>query len=144
GEEPGEEGAEQPGGGGENEPQGGQGEAPGGEPGSEAEQGESGFQAGGGDGSSSDPLDAGGAGAGPGNEQEAGVAEGEQTQPDFLEGVLEDGPENPAGTVRLPGDTDVALPPGRSAADYQSAAEEALTEGDLPLSYQEIIRRYFQ
>src|SRR5690606_1479578 len=69
--------------------------------------------------------------------------EGQSAQPELLPGVLQDGPENPAGTVRLPGDTAVFLPAGRAAADYQAAAEEALTEGDLPLSYHEVIRRYF-
>jgi len=61
-----------------------------------------------------------------------------------LPGVLQDGPENPAGTVRLPGDTEVFLPPGRAVTEYQTAAEEALSEGDLPLAYQEVIRRYFR
>ncbi len=75
---------------------------------------------------------------------DAGVADGEGTEPDLLPGVLQFGPENPAGVVRLPGEEEVALPPGRSPADYRSAAEEALTEGDLPLAYQEVIRRYFR
>ena len=61
-----------------------------------------------------------------------------------LPGVLRDGPESVAGSVRLPGSTEVELPPGTSYAPYQNAAEEALTEGDLPLDYQEIIRRSFQ
>lgn len=68
-------------------------------------------------------------------------AGGQQEQ---LPGVLRDGPETVAGSVRLPGSTDVELPPGASYAPYQSAAEEALSEGDLPLDYQEIIRRYFR
>ena len=91
-----------------------------------------------------DPEEALGAGAGGGEESEAGAAQAEGGDPELLPGILQDGPENPAGTVRLPGDAEVALPPGRSPADYQSAAEEALTEGDLPLEYQEIIRQYFQ
>lgn len=64
--------------------------------------------------------------------------------PELLSGVLGDGPESSAGTVRLPGSDEVQLPSGTSIAPYRSAAEEALTEGDLPLEYQEIIRRYFR
>lgn len=90
------------------------------------------------------PDDPAGAGAGAGPEAEAGVAPGQAGAPELLPGVLQDGPENPAGTVRLPGDTEVYLPPGRAPTEYQAAAEEALTEGDLPLAYQEVIRRYFR
>ena len=114
------------------------------EPGGEGEQG---FEQGGaGDGEGSDdPASDGAAGFGGGQETPAGVADGESQRPEFLRGVLEEGPESPAGAVRLPGQTDVTLPPGSaSPADYAAAAEEALSEGDLPLSYQEIIRRYFQ
>jgi len=116
----------------------------------EAEQGGEGEQAveqgGAADGEGSDdPASDGAAGAGGGQETPAGVAEGESDRPEFLQGVLEDGPESPAGAVRLPGQTDVTLPLGSaSPADYAAAAEEALSEGDLPLSYQEIIRRYFR
>ena len=117
---------------------------PGGEEGMQPDAGEGRLESGDEGGESSDSQDAGGAGAAGGAEQAAGVAEGGQERPEFLEGVLESGPENQAGTVRLPGSGDVALPPGRSLTDYQNAAEDALTEGDLPLSYQEIIRRYFR
>lgn len=118
------------------DPGGGQEEGPGGETTVGAAPEEGGMPPEGGD--------AVWAGAGPGAENQAGVAEGQSAQPELLPGVLQDGPENPAGTVRLPGDTDVFLPAGRAATDYQAAAEEALTEGDLPLSYQEVIRRYFR
>ncbi|MFA5551320.1 MAG: hypothetical protein WDA03_06845, partial [Trueperaceae bacterium] len=69
---------------------------------------------------------------------------GSSGQQEQLPGVLRDGPETVAGSVRLPGSDDVDLPQGTSLAPYQSAAEEALTEGDLPLDYLEIIRRYFR
>src|SRR5690606_17613449 len=96
------------------------------------------------DGSPSpDPGDAEAAGAGPGAESEAGVAVGRPGALDVLPGVLQPGPENPAGTVRLPGDTEAFLPPGRGVTEYRPAAEEALPEGGLPLAYQEVIRRYF-
>ena len=91
-----------------------------------------------------DPDDEVGAGGGAGPESEAGVAAGDPGGLEVLPGVLQDGPENPAGTVRLPGDTEVFLPPGRAVTEYQTAAEEALSEGDLPLAYQEVIRRYFR
>lgn len=67
-----------------------------------------------------------------------------RSQPEFLEGVLRPGPESSGGSIRLPGSTDVELPPGASAEGYRRAAEQALTEGNIPLEYQEIIRRYFR
>ncbi len=129
--------SQQPGG------QGGQAPEAGGDPGDGAGETKRGLMPD--DGSQTpDPDDAVGAGAGPGAGAEAGVAPGEAGAPELLPGVLQDGPENPAGTVRLPGDADVYLPPGRAPAEYQAAAEEALSEGDLPLAYQEVIRRYFR
>lgn len=124
--------------------EGGEGQAPVANGGAEPDEALGGAGADGADGQASEFQDAGGAGAAGGPESAAGVADAGQAPPEFLEGVLEAGPENPAGTVRLPGSDEVALPPGRSVTEYQSAAEEALTEGDLPLSYQEIIRRYFR
>lgn len=62
----------------------------------------------------------------------------------LLPGVIRGGPTTPAGSVRLPGDDQVELPPGTPLAPYRTAAEEALGEGDLPAAYQEIIRRYFR
>lgn len=110
-------------------------------------EGEQGLEQGGaadGEGSD-DPASEGTAGLGGGPESAAGVADGQAERPEFLRGVLEAGPESPAGAVRLPGQTDVTLPlGGPSPADYAAAAEEALAEGDLPLSYQDIIRRYFR
>lgn len=110
-------------------------------------EGEQGLEQGGaadGEGSD-DPASEGAAGVGGGQENDAGVADGQAERPEFLRGVLEQGPESPAGAVRLPGQTDVTLPlSGSAPADYAAAAEEALSEGDLPLSYQEIIRRYFR
>lgn len=65
-------------------------------------------------------------------------------RPELLPGAMLDGPIMPAGTVRLPGDDQVELPPGTALGPYGQAAEEALGEGDLPAAYQEIIRRYFR
>lgn len=134
------------------------GEAGGQQPGSEEAQGAPSGEEGGGDrgGERGEGLtdsaggDEGGEGLGdaggaPGAPTEAGVLdEGSEAAPDLLQGVLEDGPESPAGTVRLPGEDEVDLPAGTSYAPYRTAAEDALTEGDIPLSYQEIIRRYFR
>ena len=74
-------------------------------------------------------------------EQGEGQAAGD---PEFLEGLLGLGPETPAGTIRLPGATEVELPPGRSAGEYTRAVERAVTEGSIPVDYQEIIRNYFR
>lgn len=138
--------------------------------GADEQEGEQGLQPGadqldqgqtgpGGDDSGADPMDVsrgdGEAGSDAEGADSAGVG-GSVDEQDLLDpqgagglqeqlpGVLRDGPESVAGSVRLPGSTEVELPPGTSYAPYQNAAEEALTEGDLPLDYQEIIRRYFQ
>jgi hypothetical protein len=125
----------------------GEGQAAENQPAEGGGEGEQGLEQGGaadGEGSD-DPAGEGFAGFGAGPESPAGVADGQAERPEFLQGVLEAGPESPAGAVRLPGQTDVTLPLGVSSlADYAAAAEEALSEGDLPLSYQEIIRRYFR
>src|SRR5690606_3303759 len=118
------------------DPGGGQEEGPGGETTVGAAPEEGGMPPEGGD--------AVWAGAGPGAENQAGVAEGQSAQPELLPGVLQAGAANRAGTGRLPSDTEVVLPAGRAAAEYRAAAEEALPEGDLPRSYQEVIRRYFR
>lgn len=109
------------------------------------EQGNDSLQAstGGDPGSDAEGAESAGTGGSEGLE-EALEAQGAGGQMEQLQGVLQSGPENVAGSVRLPGSNEVELPPGTSYAPYQNAAEEALTEGDLPLDYQEIIRRYFQ
>lgn len=85
------------------------------------------------------------AGSEAGGEQAAGAAGlGADASPELLTGVLREGPESSAGAVLLPGQDEVELPPGTTFTSYATAAEEALTEGDLPLEYQDIIRRYFQ
>lgn len=115
-----------------------------GEGGRGEDSGTQGLQAGGNEeGAGTDGADSAGEG---GAEASSGSMDREAAggPPDLLFGVLQDGPENVAGSVRLPGSGEVELPAGRSFSAYQSAAEEALTESDLPLDYQEIIRRYFQ
>ena len=69
---------------------------------------------------------------------------GDTGEQDFLEGILGPGLENRAGTIQLPGSAEVDLPGGRSAGDYARAVERAITEGSIPVDYQEIIRNYFR
>lgn len=95
-------------------------------------------------GEAGEGADSAGLGAGAIESTTADGLDGADGQQEQLRGVLREGPESVAGSVRLPGNDEVDLPSGTSFAPYQGAAEEALTEGDLPLDYQEIIRRYFR
>jgi hypothetical protein len=68
-----------------------------------------------------------------------------QQSPEFLQGRLDEGLNNTAGTVRLPGETSqTVFPEGSSPGSFSRAEEEALTEGRIPLEYQEVIRNYFR
>jgi hypothetical protein len=68
-----------------------------------------------------------------------------QQNPEFLQGRVNEGPNNTAGTVRLPGETSqTVFPEGSSPGSFSRAEEEALTEGRIPLEYQEVIRNYFR
>jgi len=98
---------------------------------------------------SDDPsLDAGtgdDGGIGPG--APSGV-EGDVPEPagelEALPGILGPGPETVGGRVRLPGrDSDVA-PTATSAEGFERAVEQAVTDGSVPVPYQEIIRNYFR
>jgi hypothetical protein len=61
-----------------------------------------------------------------------------------LPGILGSGPETVGGRVRLPGrDSDVA-PTAVSAEGFERAIEQAVTDGSVPVPYQEIIRNYFR
>ncbi len=85
------------------------------------------------------------AGEGAGGLTPAGTADAQNDDDtDVLRGVLIEGPESSLGTVLLPGRDEVELPAGVSFAQYAAAAEDALSEGDIPLEYQEILRRYFR
>ena len=91
------------------------------------------------------PDAAEGAGADPSSLSPSGEAEGDtQEDPEFLQGQLEEGPENPGGSVLLPGESDVDVPSALRSGDYRRAVEEAVTDGQVPLEYQEIIRNYFR
>ncbi len=65
--------------------------------------------------------------------------------PEFLQGELSQGDSNLAGTVRLPGASEENFnPTGLASPDFQRAQEQAVTEGRIPIEYQEIIRNYFR
>lgn len=121
------------------------------EPDSEAQELGGGEGPEGGDGFAAAPDEGGDGGAdGVAGEGSGAFGEGGEVGADaagdseLLRGVLSDGPESSLGTVLLPGRDEVELPEGLAYAPYAAAAEEAMSEGDLPLEYQEIIRRYFQ
>ena len=64
--------------------------------------------------------------------------------PEFLQGELGRGPNNLGGTIRLPGSAEeTQAGPGRSGG-FSSAEEQAITEGRIPLEYQDIVRNYFR
>lgn len=61
-----------------------------------------------------------------------------------LPGMLGPGPETLGGRVRLPGrDSDLAPTPS-AAERFERAIEQAVTDGSVPVSFQEIIRNYFR
>lgn len=92
-----------------------------------------------------DGSDSAGAGAGP-----EGSTAGERLpdtgarEEELLEGTLLSDRFNLGGDVRLPGFTDVELPPGASPSGYGRAVERSLSGGTVPLEYQEVIRGYFR
>lgn len=73
-----------------------------------------------------------------------GPLEGDLAPEEFLEGVLTRGPENPGGTLRLPGSDEVEAPTSTAPPDFRRAVEEAITEGRIPVEYQDVIKRYFR
>lgn len=102
-----------------------------------------------------DTLEQGSDGTGIGGGADDSAGEGGRSEPserlasaggeaEFLEGQLTGDAANSGGTVRLPAFTDVELPLGSSATEFTRAAERAVTEGQVPLEYQQIIRNYFQ
>jgi hypothetical protein len=95
-----------------------------------------------------DPGEEGGdAGLGAGVEGEAGegLEEGGAT-PEALPSILGPGPETPVGGVALPGANPEpgTLPLGAPPAGFRQAVEQALIDGEVPVSYQEVIRNYFR
>lgn len=84
-----------------------------------------------------------GAGIGPPQAAQDGIPEpgGEL---EALPGLLRSGPESPAGRVRLPGRDSELAPQGAAATSFERAVEQAVTDGSVPVTYQEIIRNYFR
>jgi hypothetical protein len=123
----------------------------------QTEQGEQGQEGGDGQGISADGpgsdkssdsgQNANGAGSLPGTPtgQASEVTGSSQQNPEFLQGQVSAGPNNTAGTVRLPGEmSQTVFPEGSAPSSFSRAEEEALTEGRIPLEYQEVIRNYFR
>jgi hypothetical protein len=91
--------------------------------------------------------DEGQAGIGIGAEGDAGP-EADATGEDLeaLPSILGPGPEQAIGGVQLPGvapDGEV-FPTGPAGSGYRRAVEQALSEGEVPVPYQEVIRNYFR
>lgn len=72
-------------------------------------------------------------------------APGEPRQPlEFLPGQLQEGPAARAGVILQPGQEPGELPAGMPAGGFERAVEQALTEGRIPVEFQEILRNYFR
>lgn len=117
-------------------------DAPSDDPGTEGQQG---------DGGDDDRLSEEEGGPGGGAGREAGAELGSERPegapegpPELLEGALGPGAETTGGAVRLPGSVEGPLPPGAGGDAYRRAVERAVTEGRIPVEYQEIIRNYFR
>lgn len=92
-----------------------------------------------------EPDASSGVGQGPSAPRPTEGAEGDPSrEPEFLPGELGQGPENPGGSVLLPGEDEVEVPSELRRGEYRRAVEEAVTDGQVPLEYQEIIRNYFR
>jgi len=72
------------------------------------------------------------------------VIQAPQGEPEFLPADLLQGNSMQAGTVRLAGDTQNKGNLNPNQAIYNRSREEAISEGSIPLEYQEIIRNYFK
>ncbi len=75
------------------------------------------------------------------NNESLEAGSGELTR---LEGKLLDGPSSLAGETNLPGLVEDNFPRVNPSNDFKYSAEEAITEGSIPLEYQEILRNYFR
>ena len=66
--------------------------------------------------------------------------------PEQLRGRLGEGPSSTAGSTRLQGtpEGDAAAPGGAAPQTFNQADEQAITEGRIPVEYQDIIRDYFR
>lgn len=64
----------------------------------------------------------------------------------FLQGQRdEEGPASFLGETFMPGtDEELAFPEGQAPAGFDRAIEEAISEGRIPVEYQDIVRQYFR
>ncbi|HEX7022036.1 MAG TPA: hypothetical protein VF171_04195, partial [Trueperaceae bacterium] len=70
-----------------------------------------------------------------------GVAQG---QLESLQGRFRGGPSTIGGQVLIPGLADKPLPEGQAATGFRHALEKAVTEGRIPVEYQQILRDYYK
>lgn len=68
----------------------------------------------------------------------------EQAEPEFVQGQLDEGPSSLGGTVRLPGSDEDGASVTGSPGSFNQAEEQAITEGRIPVEYQDIVRNYFR
>jgi hypothetical protein len=81
----------------------------------------------------------------PNEGQNQELAAESQQEPELLSGQINGGPQNVAGTVRLPNTTNETAPVSNTVSPvFRPTDEEALTEGKIPLEYQNIVRDYFK
>lgn len=62
----------------------------------------------------------------------------------YLPGEVTNGATTKSGKVMQPGTLPDTLPQGSAPAGYNHALEQAITEGGIPVEYQQILRNYFQ
>ena len=72
------------------------------------------------------------------------LSQQEQAEPEFVEGRLGEGPSTVGGTVRLPGSAGEGAAVTGSPGSFNQAEEQAITEGRIPVEYQDIVRNYFR
>ncbi len=94
--------------------------------------------------------DGGGDGAGDGGslqglaEPAPGLEGSPQTPPEFLGGRRQEGASTLSGALQLPGADPGTRPTGEAAGDFDRSVERAITEGRIPVEYQEMLRNYFR
>lgn len=63
---------------------------------------------------------------------------------EHLDGVIGEGPRSVGGEILLPSTSQESGPSGPAAQAAERALEQAITEGRIPVEYQEILRNYFR
>jgi hypothetical protein len=70
--------------------------------------------------------------------------EREEERLEFVPGQREEGPSASSGTIRMPGAGEAEGPAGASPEEFERSLERAITEGRIPVEYQEVLRDYFR